>query len=883
MPDGEFVNVITPEGTVGHVPAAQVEQLGAGYRVATPTEIGEAKLEEEYGGLGHQAAAFGAGALGGLTFGLSNVALSQSEDIRRALQAYRQVHGGTLVAGEIGGGLLGLGLSGGTGALAKGLSAPTRALTALSGGAERLAARAPGIAGRLLAPAVGGAIEAGIETLGQTIGESYVQNQPLTAEKLAAATGTGVLWGGGIGGGVGLGGVALGKLGQGLRRLVGAPSGADVERAAAGIFGDAAPGLGKRATDFFADVSATAAGKDREAMRVFMDMGAQGREARRLIFEGAEDIDTIAARMADALDTGERAFDDTFISASSGFKRDAVKRSIRTDNVAEQLAAVRETYRRARDAFEEIAGDNTRHFNQAAAKKLQRRIHHFEQRLTEAAEAGEDISARAYSDFDAFKQEVQRHTKTVRNATQRDGRAHETLALLRRLDDEAFRPMLQSTELWGQVGTAQRMINSAWHEGLGGALQRHRRDMMTRYGNVADDPYGPLAYTADRAKISGYLRGLDDPNRNIAHQAMAEALQFKRSYAQAALDNLELTPEAAEKFKQILASADEVEKLASDAGSKVSLQNQFQKIASEDGSGVLGAALGAGAGYLLGGEEGTAAALGGAALGAALNPGLAIRRMAAIERMAAKFDGKVSASVRKAFARAKPAAVKIAAPVARMQARGRERDERVQAERREIALRQLQAQPEVARSELAGAFNAISGTAPGITQLAADTTMRGADYLRALMPDRSPLGILDAPRPLSRAEGEQLMRRARAIEEPWSLASSAADGTLTPGMVSAVAQVYPEAFADMQAQIFDQLMAAQEAGKELPYRDAGQLSVLLQSPVVGSWDPRVMAAAQATFAAPPSQPPPPRGRGQGIPDFGDDMLTSQQRLEREMI
>ncbi len=78
-------------------------------------------------------------------------------------------------------------------------------------------------------------------------------------------------------------------------------------------------------------------------------------------------------------------------------------------------------------------------------------------------------------------------------------------------------------------------------------------------------------------------------------------------------------------------------------------------------------------------------------------------------------------------------------------------------------------------------------------------------------------------------------------------------------------------------------MAAREAGKELPYRDAGQLSVLLQAPVVGTWDPRVMAAARATFAAPPPEPAPPRGRGQGIPDFSDDMLTSQQRLEREIL
>jgi len=883
MPDGEFVNVITPEGTVGHVPAAQVGQLGAGYRVATPTEIGEAKLEEEYGGLGHQAAAFGAGAASGLTFGLSNVALAQSEDVRRALQAYRQVHGGTLLAGEVTGGLLGLAGTGGTGLIARGISAPTRLVTGIAGAGERLAARAPGLAGRVLAPAVGGAVEAGVETLGHAIGESYVQNQPLTAEKLAAAAGTGALWGGGIGGGLGLGGAALGRIGQGLRRLVGAPSGADVERAASGIFGDAAPGLGKRATDFFADVSATAAGKDREAMRLFMDLGQQGRAARRQIFEGAEDLDAIAARLTEDLEAGQRAFDATKFAAKSAFKRDAIKRNIRTDNLSDQLTQIREAHRRSREVLEEIIADPDRLWGKGQAKKLERRLRVFEEDLQKAVAKGDNVSAAAYEGLDGWKKEVQNLTRSAENRVRTQATAPATVALLRKLDDDTLRPILTSTDTWGQIGTAQRIMNEAWFEGLGGGLQRHHRDFFTRYGKDPENPYAAMALTADQEKVRKFLGGLDNPNRNIAMRALKDAQAFKRKYAETALETLDMSPQEAEKFRAMIKGADATDKFIAEAGDKVALQGQFQKIASEDGSGVLGATIGAGAGYLLGGEEGTAAALGGAAIGAALKPGLAIRRMAAIERMAAKFDGQVASGARKMFARAKPAAVKVAAPAARAYARGEERNERVQAERREIALRQLQAQPEVARSSLAGIFEPMAGSAPGITQLAADATMRGAEYLRGIMPDRSPLGITDAPRPLSQAEAEQLMRQYQAIEKPWSLTSSAADGELTPSMVTAASQVYPEAFADMQAQIFDRLMVAQQAGKELPYRDAGQLSVLLQAPVVGTWDPRVMAAAQATFATPPPEPPPPRGRGQGVPDFSEDMLTSQQRLEKGMI
>lgn len=882
----EFVNVITPEGTVGHVPAAQVQQLGSGYRVATPTEVNEARLQEEYGGVGHQALALGTGALGGLTFGASNYLISKAdEDARKALAAYRQVYPGTVLTGEIGGGLLGIALSGGTGAAARIVSAPTRAVTALArttGKAGQVLGR--GRLGRLATAGLEAGVEAGAETLGHTIGEAAIQNQELSAEKLAAALGTGALYGGGLGAGFSVVGMGLGAARNRIAKALGRADPAAVDKVAEGAFGVAAPGIGRKVSDKLAAISGAVSGKDPTLIRRLGAFDQEGARLRRLAAtEGDGIVERLTGDFETSINKTQKALEATRIGAGGALKREHVRRIIRHDNAPQQLLSTREAFRQAREALDEIIEDKARHFAQGSAKKLRERLDMFAQTVDVAAQTAQkrDFAALAFTQLDEFKREWQAFAKQARRS--KNSRAVATHELLRATDDKVFRPLLQSTDMWGDVGTFQKLINQAWTEGLSGPIQKFQREMMTRYGRVAGDPYQD-AFIARREGIAGYLKGLDNPDKSLQHRAAREYLDFLDSYSDAATRTLDLSPTEAAQFAELKKQAAKLRAYTDEAAETVTASNQLKKLTADDGSGVLGMALGGGlAGLVASGEADPAWAAGGAVLGALARPGAAIRRMAAIEALGRQLDGKISAGLRKTFKQARPAAVKIAAPAVRAAARAEDRQQRIQAERRQLAIESMAAQPQAAQAELSSLYSGLAGSAPNTAQLAAGTSQRALDYLLSQLPPQPErYGVLDSPAErLSPSEAVTFNRKAAAVEDPTSLLKHAAEGELTTDQVEAVAAVYPELLEDIRAQALDEAMALQEAGKALPYETAGQLTTLTGVPMLAAHSPRMGAAAQAAFAAQAAQPAPQqmtRRPREKVADYASEMRTPREQL-----
>lgn len=878
----EFVNVITPEGTVGHVPAAQVQQLGAGYRVATPTEVKSARLEEEYGGVGHQALALGAGALGGATFGASDYLISRAdEDARKALAAYRQVYPGTVLTGEIAGGLLGIGLSGGTGFAARAISAPTRAVSALARGAARgKGILGTGKAARLLGAGLEAGVEAGVETLGHTVGEAAIQNQELSAEKLAAALGTGVLYGGGLGAGFSVAGMGLGAARNRLAKALGKADPAAVDKVAEGAFGAAAPGVGRKVSDKLAKLSSAVSGKDEALIRRLGAFDAEGARLRKLAAtEGDDIVERLTGDFEASINKTQEALEATRLGAGGALKREHVRRIIRRDNAADQLLQAQETYRKARDVLEEMRADKAK-FHQGGLKQLEERLGYFERELADAARKGDDVSAAAFTGVDSFKREWQQLTKQHRRSNKAVSVAsHE---LLRATDDNVFRPLLQSTDMWGDVGTFQKLINQAWTEGLSGPIQKFQREMMTRYGRVAGDPYQD-AFIARREGIAGYLKGLDNPDKSLQHRAAREYLDFLDSYSDAATKTLDLSPTEAAQFAELKKQAAKLRGYTDEAAETVTASNQLKRLTADDGSGVLGMALGGGlAGLVASGEADPAWAAGGAVLGALAKPGAAIRRMAAIEALGRQLNGKISTGLRRTFRQARPAAVRIAAPAVRAAARAEDRQQRVQAERRQMAIESIAAQPQAMQSELSSLYSGLAGSAPNTAQLAAGTSQRALDYLLSQLPPQPErYGVLDSPAErLSPSEAVTFNRKAAAVEDPTSLLKHAAEGELTTDQVEAVAAVYPELLEDIRAQALDEAMALQDADKSLPYETAGQLTTLTGVPMLAAHSPRMGAAAQAAFAAQAAQPAPqmtrrPRER---VADYASEMRTPREQL-----
>lgn len=190
----------------------QTAQGGIG-GVASGEQLRQQQLQDEYGGVGGQALAAGAGVLRGVVpLGLSDQALVAlgGENMRTDLRGLQEANPWTSAGSELVGMGLGVAAGGALGAGGKLISGAGRAaegLAATALGAETALARA-GIA------AAGAATEGALYGVGSAVSQAALQNTDLTAEKILAAAGHGALLGGVTGGGLSLAGSALRATGE---------------------------------------------------------------------------------------------------------------------------------------------------------------------------------------------------------------------------------------------------------------------------------------------------------------------------------------------------------------------------------------------------------------------------------------------------------------------------------------------------------------------------------------------------------------------------------------------------------------------------------------------------------------------------------------------
>lgn len=201
LPLGD-VRVVAPDGSTGVVPAEKApEAFQKGFRFETAHEATERKYGDSEG------KAFAAGAGRGITFGLSDLALSKTGLVDAStLEGLKEANPGASIAGEVAG-------------TAASLLIPGGGAVGAAGKLGRLAGRGvtralgEGLAGRLVGKAAGAALEGGLFGMGSAVSEAALGDTELTAEKLLAGAGVGALIGGGLGavGGLAGEGVSVGR------------------------------------------------------------------------------------------------------------------------------------------------------------------------------------------------------------------------------------------------------------------------------------------------------------------------------------------------------------------------------------------------------------------------------------------------------------------------------------------------------------------------------------------------------------------------------------------------------------------------------------------------------------------------------------------------
>ena len=178
MPPPNKVNIVDPASGktygVDEEEAARLEATGEGW-VREGAEQKVSRLvteqrEEDYGGIGGKATAFGSELVSTATGGLTDAflgAIGEGDEVR----AFREVNPGSAVAGAVVGGVLPVGVGG---------------LASRAGRAISTTAEGASLATKLGRAAAGGAVEGAIFGTGSGISELGLSKDPLTVERMAS-------------------------------------------------------------------------------------------------------------------------------------------------------------------------------------------------------------------------------------------------------------------------------------------------------------------------------------------------------------------------------------------------------------------------------------------------------------------------------------------------------------------------------------------------------------------------------------------------------------------------------------------------------------------------------------------------------------------------
>ncbi len=754
----EKLDVVDPSGRIGSIPASQYDDAQKlGYRIAQPEEIRRHDLEARYGGVGDTLAAVGTGALGGLTAGLSDVAISELGG-REYLQGLEEVHPVARMGGQIVGTGLGLALGGegaaaraageGVGAAALGagrlLAAPTRAIGALGEAAG-------GLLGEGLLGTVGrGAVEGAIYGAGDQFAQAAIQDKALTAEALGTS-----LWHGALLGGGGALAVAapLKALGYGVEKASNllTKGGADrVESSAMGLLKNPVAReqavFGVKELPKVADELVPQVGKVFDAEELVSEAFKRGAKVKQ-----------IAAKMP----------------LTDAEAKRLVEGIIDTDGLLDhELATIRKA---------------------TSIESIESALSRGQQHGTNALSRLDDVVSVAKNSLRAAKGASAAEYYAVLDNTKRElGLALEGMSAERipRVQDvylrgktmyDALRKELEDPRKWGEAGNLQAKMNAAWDRSL------QDREVLG-YGKNTRGQFGEDKWSLNEDKVRSSVTSGD--------KNLDSWLERAKGRLQVAKDNLVLDGPAKTKLDAALEVIDGIRdkvKTAQNTLANAELLGGMRTRGTVLRSGLAGGVVVHG---LMGTSMFSPAGMAASALvGAVASPGHLVSGLAHAQRAAQKFAQIVNSDVTKAFGKAlKVGAGRAAGVVGREYERQRDR------------VTEWSAQPGVVAREAAQPLHA-AGLPDDMVQGAVDVALRAHQVLASIM-----------PKPNDPQGAASWLATAKLMDNPKDLVKKIFAGEVSLAQVKALAQVMPKQVEAIQKRMLSELVDLQAKGKELPYQ-----------------------------------------------------------------
>lgn len=890
---GPAVDITLPSGEQAQVPQEDLQQaLAAGAVVAKPAAP-KGKYEEEFGGLLGQgvSAVFGAGRTasaglmddllieGAYTLGGDGAAA----DMKHGLNVAKETNPYATMGGETAGLFLGAG---------KGI---TSAGGALEGA---IAARAgEGLLGTVGGMAARGAAEGAALEFGKGVSEEALGDPNANGEKLLAHTAKGSLLGAGIGAGFGLvahaGSGLMGALSHAsgprpaalLDEVVGTPgagrvlaedaaateslvvqlrkAGATSEQAA--IMADEISGLARSRTTVenpfltkgaasWEETAGALAGEPKKGLSGYVDEAAEkyiasrsggnpevaealrkgyGERASRII-EAERIADNEAKRMAEAgtkMMRAEEVLDRlSFTERPQQFERlmkasavdidkaadSAVRMTQMADNVVSELESVRHL---GRDA---LAIKGMRNAINATYSK------HAALLDATTGAARESALRDLYMSTYQLKQEAGR-LSSFGKANTSAARAMVPTSIEGRIRDvhEFLRTGLEDEAVWGAAGRANRDLNKAFSE----ALPR-REDLGKRLGVVIDSELGIAKPEVDFEKARALLGSLRGGEVDSLRQGVKSAESFVdgiRQRVAAAEQHLEMTAADKAILNEALSSAKDFETTFASARKNAEVVNRLKDMQLEE----QGKAIGGTLGFLT---------------DIVTRPVTTMERLGAVKVATQKLEKAIEGGLNR-FLDGK--GIRLAAAPAR-------KSTEVAKEIGEI--RAMAANPAQLQSYVNRFVGDLGKHAPQTADGVRAAATRLITYLAVNAPQPTVSSDLTGKTqerytPSALASYE---RKREAGLDPKSVIREMDIGALNRDGIRTVKAVYPQLFAEMQNTARKQV--AQRAVDEtlnLSREQKKALAALLEVPADGTFEPKFIAAMQASTAPLPEPAPGP--------------------------
>lgn len=567
------------------------------------------------------------------------------------------------------------------------------------GAAAGEAASGLGIAGRAAVRGATGAAEGAAFGESQATDDAYIENKPLTAEKLMASMGWGALIGGAASVGLGAAGEAYG-IGKGAaKRALGREAVTDETAAALGQQSRqrAATAAAVDPTDARIAEAADSAGLNPAARRE-----AAQQEAQKVV-ETAKAADPTDWRNFTKTATPEAQYlhRDTVLNAASNetardltsvldrqapiyneidnlqIKRGKIAEHLAADGVDEtavigraqqetaelrgRIAALREEVqaRQASLAPEVKAGPAPKGARAAAAPKMSGAEKALQQMDVIAADheariLGSKAGADAVSEFDSLRRELSKVARGTEQVARAGGYEANTLMapvsqFARSEYDRAASALMDEGFVGARQASAQKAVNNARVGSINGE-RYDLRPFVTQVGSETGAHYGGQVFVGNQDAIRGMLSELGPGGGGMRADQFSRFVDSQGKVLEAIRENYALSPGVAKQLDESLASLQKMRGSVGAANDAAAAVNRAKAAieAEQIGGGYVGNLLGSTlVGGLRGGVGGAAkgfarGALGGAGAALRLQQNLGTLASSEESKLAAWLEGKIS-------------------------------------------------------------------------------------------------------------------------------------------------------------------------------------------------------------------------------------------------